>query len=102
MASVTEKIVSATEFKAKCLELMDQLDAGKLSRVLITKRGRVVSMAVPPPTAEKPRLGFAAIHGSMKGMSGIPEDFDWEKPLFSKDELAEQDRRFAEKFKDHL
>jgi len=42
--------IAASEFKAKCLELMDRLAARKLSRIVVTKRGRAVAVLTPPPT----------------------------------------------------
>ena len=45
--------IAASEFKAKCLELFDQLAARKLNRVVVTKRGRAVAVLTPPPTPEE-------------------------------------------------
>lgn len=45
--------VSATEFKAKCLDMLDRIGNGEWESVAITKHGRVVAMLVPPA----PRLG---------------------------------------------
>ncbi len=36
--------ISASEFKAKCLELLGRLAARKLTRLCITKRGRIVAV----------------------------------------------------------
>jgi prevent-host-death family protein len=48
--------VTATEFKAHCLRLMEQVRRTR-KPVLITKRGRVVAqLAPPPPEAIKPWL----------------------------------------------
>jgi len=49
-------MVSATEFKARCLRLMEEVRRTRRP-VLITKRGRVVAqLAPPPPSARKPWL----------------------------------------------
>ena len=88
MATRFEKTVTATEFKAKCLEFMDQLDQRKLDRILITKRGRVVSMAVPPPASPADKT-LPPIFGFMKADTYIPDNFDWEAPLISNEELDE-------------
>lgn len=40
--------VAATEFKAKCLRLMEQVNRTRRP-VSITKHGRVVAQLVPPP-----------------------------------------------------
>lgn len=99
MATPFEKTVSATEFKAKCLELMDAGAARKLDRVRITKRGKpfvtMVFEPAAPPTSE-------SIFGCMKGTTGIPDDFDWEASPYTEAELDEQEARFREKFKDIL
>jgi prevent-host-death family protein len=48
--------IAATEFKARCLRLMEQVRRTR-TPVLITKRGRVVAqLAPPPPEAVKPWL----------------------------------------------
>lgn len=46
-----ELVINATAFKARCLELMDQIASRKLSRVIITKRGKPVSELRAPETA---------------------------------------------------
>ena len=48
--------MNATEFKAKCLAVIDRVHARRES-VVITKRGRVVARLVPEvDTSEKPWL----------------------------------------------
>ena len=48
--------ISATEFKAKCLSILDQVQA-RGETVTITKRGKVVAQLVPAADAsEKPWL----------------------------------------------
>jgi prevent-host-death family protein len=70
--------IAASEFKAKCLALMDQLAARKLSRIVVTKRGRPVAVLSPPPTGEEVAEAF---FGFMKGSVGAPEDFDFTAPV---------------------
>ena len=41
-----KRMMKASEFKAKCLRLMDEVEA-KGSRIVITKNGRPVSELVP-------------------------------------------------------
>lgn len=72
------EIVSATEFKAKCLQLFKRLSGGDLSRVEVTKRGKVVAVVTPPPTASE---GIWKLYGSMKGTVQMPEDFDLTAPI---------------------
>lgn len=70
--------VTATDFKAHCLRLMDRVHrTGK--PLLITKRGRVVAQLSPPPETpgERPWL---ELRGSVRRMSDVlspvvrPED----------------------------
>jgi len=44
--------INATEFKAKCLAIIDRVHARRES-VTITKRGRVVARLVPDDTADE-------------------------------------------------
>jgi prevent-host-death family protein len=61
-----EKTMPAAEFKAKCLKVLDELDAGG---ILITKRGRPVARVLP---AVEP--GNRKLIGSMKGKIEIKGD----------------------------
>ena len=56
---VKEKTISAAEFKAKCLRILDELEPGG---ILVTKRGRPVARVLPATTADNQK-----IIGSMKG-----------------------------------
>jgi antitoxin (DNA-binding transcriptional repressor) of toxin-antitoxin stability system len=79
--TASEKTVSVTEFKAKCLGLIDGVNSKRLHRVTIVKRGRVVAALVraEPKTAKKAKP-FA--HGFLKGSVVIPEGLDLTKPVF--------------------
>ena len=83
--------VPATEFKAKCLELMDRVAEGRETYV-ITKRGKAVAKLVPadPPRKEK-------IFGCMADQTEIVGDLD--TPLRTEEEWKELDRRRAEQGK---
>lgn len=70
--------IAASEFKAKCLDLMDKLAARKLSRIVVTKHGRPVAVLSPPPTPEEIADAF---FGFMKGSIDAPEDFDFTAPV---------------------
>jgi prevent-host-death family protein len=84
-----EKTVSVTEFKAKCLGLIDGVKSKKLRRVTIVKRGRVVAALVPAePKAVKKAKPFA--HGFLKGSVIIPEGLDLTKPVFDGEIDAEK------------
>jgi prevent-host-death family protein len=56
---VTEKVITATEFKAKCLKILDDLES---QGVVITKRGQPVAKVTPWREVDNSRL-----IGSMKG-----------------------------------
>jgi prevent-host-death family protein len=74
------RTMAASDFKARCLRVMDEVQARRES-VLITKKGRPVARIVP---AEKPREG---IFGCLKGIVQITGDIeapvvpasDWEQ-----------------------
>lgn len=84
--AASERTMSASEFKAKCLGVMDELAGGTLARVAITKRGRTV--AIMTAAGPAPRLDRSSLFGFMKGWpSPVPPGHDWEKPLYSDEEL---------------
>ena len=56
---VKEKTISAAEFKAKCLRILDELGPGG---ILVTKRGRPIARVLPATAADNQK-----IIGSMKG-----------------------------------
>jgi prevent-host-death family protein len=61
MTKRKEKVVPAGEFKAKCLALLDQVEAGRRS-FIITKRGRPVARVVPLPTVQSGSLRGTLLH----------------------------------------
>jgi antitoxin (DNA-binding transcriptional repressor) of toxin-antitoxin stability system len=70
--------IGASEFKAKCLQLLDRVNLGETIRV--TKRGKVVA-EVHPPTDEEPTYsGPGAAKGIITIVGDImaPLDEDWE------------------------
>jgi antitoxin (DNA-binding transcriptional repressor) of toxin-antitoxin stability system len=64
--SVKEKVISAAEFKAKCLRIFDELQP---SGIVITKRGRPVARVLPATVVDNHKL-----IGSMKGKIQIKGD----------------------------
>ena len=73
--------ISAAEFKAKCLQLMDKVLEGKLV-IIVTKRGKPVMKAIAPQTAsQKP---FRPVWGRSPQ---IRISGDIMAPLFTEDEL---------------
>lgn len=79
--------IAASEFKAKCLDLMDQLAARKLSRIVVTKRGRPVAVLSPPPTREEMA---EELFGCLKGRMVAPADFDFTAPVLDEPLDAEE------------
>jgi prevent-host-death family protein len=69
--------ISASEFKARCLELLDRLADRTLDRVTITKRGRVVGVLLPP---ESHADAVRRVHGFMRGSVAIPPGIDLTEP----------------------
>lgn len=85
---VTE--VAATEFKAKCLELMDRVSERRASYV-ITKRGRPVAQLVPvDPPKRKSVLGCMADETELVG--------DIDEPLYTDHEWQEFERQREEQW----
>lgn len=71
-----ELTVSASVFKARCLELFKALEARKLARVTVTRRGKPVAELVPPREPPRP-----SIWGCMKGTVHIAPGVDLTEPV---------------------
>jgi prevent-host-death family protein len=72
-----DKYVAATEFKANCLRLMDEV-AQQRRPIIITKRGKPVAKLVP--VEEEPIDLFGRMAGSIKICGDIInpiEDLGW-------------------------
>ena len=69
--------MKASEFKAKCLQLMDDVADGG-GEIVITKNGKPVSRLVP--YRERPKSFFGVDRGRMKIVGDIinPIDVQWE------------------------
>jgi prevent-host-death family protein len=74
----TIETISATEFKAKCLNILDRLASHELDRVVITKRGQPVGVLTAPQPEPK---AVSDIYGFMRGSVIIPEGFDLTEPV---------------------
>jgi len=79
--------VAATEFKARCLELMDRVAEGRETYV-ITKRGRPVAKLVP---ADPHRT--SSLFGCMAGQMEIVGDI--ERPLRTEQQWRRLERERA-------
>lgn len=71
------RTITASEFKAKCLELLDEV-AESGATLVITKNGRPVSRLVP--YLEKPKTLFGIDRGRFEIIGDIisPLDVEWE------------------------
>ena len=71
------RTIKASEFKAKCLKLMDEVAASG-EEIIITKRGRPVAKLTPCREAPKTWFGrdrdIVRIHGDITD----PVDVEWE------------------------
>ena len=71
------RIIKASEFKAKCLKIMDEVaDTGEA--VLITKNGVPISQLIP--ARRRPETLFGALKGSASINADIvsPVDTSWD------------------------
>ena len=71
------RTMKASEFKAKCLQLMDEV-ADEGTEIVITKHGKPVSRLVP--YREPPKSLFGAGRGRMRIVGDIisPVDVEWQ------------------------
>ncbi len=70
-----ERTIKASEFKATCLKLMDEV-AETGDEVVITKNGEPVSRLVP--YREKPKSLFGCLRGKMEITGDIMSPLEWE------------------------
>ena len=77
MAQGSSRTIKASEFKAKCLQLMDEI-AATGEEIVITKHGRPVSRLTPYRTKPKSWFGIdrdiIQIHGDITE----PIDVEWD------------------------
>ena len=89
IAQPETRTIAAGEFKAKCLQLMDEVQKGKLT-LIITKRGKPVMQAIAPDASrEKPFRSVVGRSPNVKILgdiiSPLPQEWTlpewaWEKP----------------------
>lgn len=80
-----DNTIGASEFKAKCLSLLDQV-ATTGRPLTITKRGKVVAQLVPPPVEragypQSTLFGTVEVLGDIIAPSISPEDISLEDGL---------------------
>jgi prevent-host-death family protein len=71
------KTIQAGEFKAKCLQLMDEVDEKHIS-FIITKHGKPVARLVPVDTDLKSLFGCMKNTVSIQGDIVAPIDMEWD------------------------
>jgi prevent-host-death family protein len=71
------KAIKASEFKAKCLALIDEINATR-QPVIITKRGKPVAKLVPYRSDKPSPLGIWKGRIEIKGDIISPIDVEWE------------------------
>ena len=67
IADMKTATIPATEFKAKCLSILDEVDSGSM-RVTITKHGRAVATLNPVREQSRSRMD------SWKGLAWLARD----------------------------
>ncbi len=77
-----EVVITATEFKAKCLELLDRVKSGAVKTVRITKRGKEVGLLIAPQSAEEKPWDPRSMFGAMKGSLTLDPSIDLTKPIY--------------------
>lgn len=75
---MNSETVSATEFKAKCLDFLDRVSARQINRLDITKRGRLVTVLIPLASQ---REAVEQLHGFLRGSVIVPEGVDLTAPV---------------------
>ncbi len=78
--------INATEFKAKCLKLVDEV-ARTREPIIVTKHGKPVAKVVPiEPEAEPARTGFGCMAGTIKITGDIITPIEQEWSVITGDE----------------
>lgn len=79
-----ETTITATEFKARCLELMDQVCATR-EAIVITKRGKPVGRLEPPKLSPSKRKFLGCLEGELSVLAELAPDtsaFDADKMTY--------------------
>ena len=93
------RTMTAAEFKAKCLKIMDEV-AETGEPVIVTKRGKPVARLVPDHGAARPRRPLREL---FKGMIELADpDDDLSNALFTPEEFEAWIERRAAKHNDDL
>jgi prevent-host-death family protein len=82
------RTISASEFKAKCLDILDRIRSRDLERVVVTKRGVPVAVLVPPPAES---VEVKRLHGFLRGSVIVPPELDLTAPIADEAFAADED-----------
>lgn len=75
----SERTMPASQFKAQCLRVLDDVAARRVSKVTVTKRGKPTAIVTAAERPLKPKKPFA--HGFLKGSVMFPEGLDLTAPV---------------------
>ena len=75
--TTSNNTISASDFKARCSQVIDDVAKGR-GPVVITKRGRPVAKLVPAEGERKSIFGFAKGNITIHGDIVEPIDVEWE------------------------
>jgi antitoxin (DNA-binding transcriptional repressor) of toxin-antitoxin stability system len=81
------KVLSVTDFKARCLELFDRLTDGTVDCIKVTRRGKPVAIVT---AAEETKASFQDVIDRMKGTVHVPSGVDIIGPAFDGEINAEK------------
>jgi prevent-host-death family protein len=81
------RTISATEFKAKCLDVLDRIRRHEWDRVIVTKRGVAVAVLVPPSVDA---IEVDRLPGFLRGSVIIPRNVDLTAPVSDEPFAAEE------------
>ena len=71
--------MSATEFKAKCLDVFRELERRHVASVVVTRRGKPIAHVSPPSD------GPIDLWGLLRGQVVVPDGTDLTEPVLSED-----------------
>jgi len=74
------RTIPAGEFKAKCLQLMDEVNEKNLT-LIITKRCKTVTRASAPAAEERPFRSLIGRTPNVKILGDIMAPLDWPDPV---------------------
>lgn len=85
--------ISVSDFKAKCLGIFKDLEAHRLEKVVVTRRGKAI-VELTAPAAEKRNL--PPLYGALADRTHISPDFDLTAPMIEDIPEAELGKLYEE------